>query len=528
MNRAEQNALYQQTNIGILGIRRSEIQYYVNLNVAFGTQAALVGGFSYSVFSQTPLNYDLLYVEYFADVYWIMSTITIALSVHVIISTMMLQVLGPGLALYGPVGSMVNAAEGLKIEQKQIIYAFTWMMVLFAVSTIISFWVVMSYYSAAGSSVAFLVAARYWYYYSERIYLRFYWDAEKEKWNEDTGGRQVSIVSEHDDMGYHPPIPKVRSIGGPVENGKSSVASNLITQENIGKMNENDSRSSKKNKFFHRKRLKLFSSFPFHKGKKSEVNSEELNNVVANPVLTNTKESDNSLKTHHRVSSKTHVPVESLPIPYQPENDKNPYAIEGYLSRHGTSSLSNSGNEKWERCYCGLTPKGNLFFYKNRQHFYNNPKDPLNNRPLYLFDFFIVIHVEVNNRTSETSNHGDRHSSSTPPSPRNSFFGVEGKQKFVFEIMLFPQDSDEASQTVITHNHDKNPRDSFLDSYYRGTASSYRGSEVRPSGVHGSRTSFNEQDRLSRKRWLLRFDTEEELHGWEEVMRRIAPSCFKT
>ncbi len=45
MNRANQAALYQATNQGLLSIRQSELNYYVNLNVAFGTQAALIGGF---------------------------------------------------------------------------------------------------------------------------------------------------------------------------------------------------------------------------------------------------------------------------------------------------------------------------------------------------------------------------------------------------------------------------------------------------------------------------------------------------
>lgn len=104
MNRANQHALFQQTNIGLLGIRQAELNYYINLNIAFGTQAAMIGGFTYSVFTQNQFNEDYEYAELFQDIYWVTSSGTIAASVHVIITTMLLQVLGPGLALHGPIG----------------------------------------------------------------------------------------------------------------------------------------------------------------------------------------------------------------------------------------------------------------------------------------------------------------------------------------------------------------------------------------------------------------------------------------
>ncbi len=188
MNRANQQALFQATNQGLLGIRQQEINYYLNLNLAFGTQAALIGGFTYGVFTQNQKNDENDYAEIMEDIYWILSAATIAASVHVIINTMLLQVLGPGLALHGPVGSIVRATEGMKIEQKQIVTSFIVMMLLFAISTTLSFWVVMNFESAVGSTVVFVIAARYWYYYTERIYLRFYWDPAQNAWDDRSDG----------------------------------------------------------------------------------------------------------------------------------------------------------------------------------------------------------------------------------------------------------------------------------------------------------------------------------------------------
>lgn len=52
MNKANQEALLHATNIGLIDIRQSEINYYTHLYSSFGTQAALIGGFTYSVFTQ--------------------------------------------------------------------------------------------------------------------------------------------------------------------------------------------------------------------------------------------------------------------------------------------------------------------------------------------------------------------------------------------------------------------------------------------------------------------------------------------
>lgn len=187
MNQANQKALCQQTNQGLLGIRQAEIDYYLTLNSAFGTQAALIGGFTYGNFAQETTFEDVTYKQiqgYLGDASWILAAVTIACAVHVIISTMLIQVLGPGLALHGPIGSIIRATEGMRAEQKQIIISYICMMIAFTLSTTLSFWVVMSFNAALGSTIVFVIAARYWYMYTERIYLRFYWDQKASVWKE--------------------------------------------------------------------------------------------------------------------------------------------------------------------------------------------------------------------------------------------------------------------------------------------------------------------------------------------------------
>ncbi len=176
MYKANQEALFQATNQGLINIRQSEINYYLNVNSAIGTQAALIGGFTYGIFTQNTVNTANYWATPCQTVYFIVTATTIAAAVHVIINTMLLQVLGPGLALNGPIGSMARATEGMQKEQTQVVWSFTLMIVCFATSTVLSFWVVMDLIASILSTVIFLVAARFWVVYSKRVYLRFYYN----------------------------------------------------------------------------------------------------------------------------------------------------------------------------------------------------------------------------------------------------------------------------------------------------------------------------------------------------------------
>jgi hypothetical protein len=83
----------------------------MTVNNTIGTQAALIGGFTYSVFTQSQVNDENSYGVHVNSAYYVVSAVTVAAAIHVIIVTMLLQVLGPGLALNGPVGSIARAAE---------------------------------------------------------------------------------------------------------------------------------------------------------------------------------------------------------------------------------------------------------------------------------------------------------------------------------------------------------------------------------------------------------------------------------
>ena len=90
---------------------------------------------------------------------------------------MFLTVYGPGLALRGPLGSMLKAVEGMKIEQDTMLKCYVCLIGSFALSILASFFLVMTPKAAYISTSFFALQAYGWYHYTLRIYNRFKFDA---------------------------------------------------------------------------------------------------------------------------------------------------------------------------------------------------------------------------------------------------------------------------------------------------------------------------------------------------------------
>ena len=98
MLKAEQNTLLQRTNQSIIDIRQLQIQYYSEIYVALGTQAALIAGFANFVLPAVQPFYSFNGYDLFA----MCSAISQLFAIHVILSGMFLNILGRGMALNGP------------------------------------------------------------------------------------------------------------------------------------------------------------------------------------------------------------------------------------------------------------------------------------------------------------------------------------------------------------------------------------------------------------------------------------------
>lgn len=117
---ADKAALENRTKVRLLAIRERELVLYTQNCRAVGTVAALMAGIAYAAIIYTKM-------EYYQDSSWLIQTfytlsltVCMSLSLSTVMSTTAISMLGPGLALRGPDGSMHSAVDGILIEFKSI------------------------------------------------------------------------------------------------------------------------------------------------------------------------------------------------------------------------------------------------------------------------------------------------------------------------------------------------------------------------------------------------------------------------
>ena len=339
MNRANQQALFQQTNQAVLDIRQLEIDYYTSLYGVVGTQATLVGGFAYSIVTQNN-NTENAYLDVFLYIYFIFAALTLAASLHVLLCTMLLQVYGPGLAINGPLGSMVRATEGMRSEQGQVIGGFFVMIASFILSTLACFWCVMTTNQAIISTVCFCIIIRQSWFYCERIYLRFYWDPNETKWNDGDIDQEMEFDDE-------PRIP-----------GNANENPTLSQLAGVSELR------------YKKKKLRFGIFGKKDTSDKETVNSAHTANTAGTAISADAKGVDLGSLTNSLVS------------------------MEGYFTSRGRSEQQVIlDHKRWVRQYFVLFRTGEFYVYKSRQKFREDPKSPVYSRPLRLTDF----HVKVDN-----------------------------------------------------------------------------------------------------------------------------------
>ncbi len=186
MNQANQKQVIQEANMNLVQIRQYELEYFSTFFSNFGTQSALMIGFIAGSLSQVPGTDNPTNAPYFfVMLYWLTSAGCMATGMHALVCSVFLQVFGQGLALRGPVGSMVRAVEGMVSEQEHIFYAFVWTIFFFGLQAIGMYWLMMDSTSAVVCTILTAIAMIYWYRYSLRVYNRFSWSSMKVDWNED-------------------------------------------------------------------------------------------------------------------------------------------------------------------------------------------------------------------------------------------------------------------------------------------------------------------------------------------------------
>jgi len=148
----------------------------------------VLAGIICGTISQTPgldtptrCNYAWVFI------YFVTSAISVVATIHVLLCSVFINVFGQGIALRGPLGSMVKAVDGMVFEQQQILTSFIVGIVFFVLQEVGMFFIVMDQPFAILCSLIVLAGMGITYHYTLRIYNRFNWDATIDHWKSGEG-----------------------------------------------------------------------------------------------------------------------------------------------------------------------------------------------------------------------------------------------------------------------------------------------------------------------------------------------------
>ena len=133
--------------VNLLAIREKELNYYTQNCQAVGTQAALLAGFAYSGLTQVAIPHDRAYALRIA--YLLVTTTAMCFELIAVLNTTLLSMMGPGLALRGPDGSMHPAVDGMMTEYRTAYYCFVLGLVFFHFSAALFSWLIYVHWSVS-------------------------------------------------------------------------------------------------------------------------------------------------------------------------------------------------------------------------------------------------------------------------------------------------------------------------------------------------------------------------------------------
>ena len=151
---ADKNALRTNLKVNLLRIRERELNFYTNNCLSISTQAALLAGFAWYGLTEVPFMKEASTVV--ETIYLVVTTCIMGLEMLTVVNATLCAILGPGLALRGPDGSMHKAVDGMMTHYRFTFMCFALGLLCFQVSALLYSWMQFSW----GAPPAQLRAAR--------------------------------------------------------------------------------------------------------------------------------------------------------------------------------------------------------------------------------------------------------------------------------------------------------------------------------------------------------------------------------
>jgi len=165
---ADKNALRTQLKVNMLKIRERELNYYTNNCLAISTSSALLAGFAWYGLTEVPFDSNADATVQTA--YLVVTTLIMGLELLTVVNATLCAILGPGLALRGPDGSMHNAVQGMVTHYRFTLACFTVGLICFMISALLYAWMQFDWTLALPMTLLIF----YFLYILQRYYLRIY------------------------------------------------------------------------------------------------------------------------------------------------------------------------------------------------------------------------------------------------------------------------------------------------------------------------------------------------------------------
>lgn len=198
MIKAEQNKVFQDTNLSLIDIRKREIDYFTSFFSIFSTQCFLLTTYLAIAVSQRPpdavpadgvcgVDCPLYVLIPFA----VFQASSIASNGLIILISTFVVVFGNWLAIHGREGAMIHAINGMIAEQNKVVRLFLLAVFCYQAQIFCTFFVLMDQ-TFAWVCGGILISFAIWTYRSVvRIYNTFKWDEVEAGWNYDELKRRM-------------------------------------------------------------------------------------------------------------------------------------------------------------------------------------------------------------------------------------------------------------------------------------------------------------------------------------------------
>ena len=168
---ADKNALRTQLKVQMLRIRERELLFYTNNCLSISTSAALLAGFAWYGLTEVPFDEGADVVT--QTCYLVVTTLIMGLELLTVVNATLCAILGPGLALRGPDGSMHTAVNGMHTHYRFTLACFTGGLVCFMISALLYAWMQFDVTLAVPVTLLITYFLSSIYRYTIRIMRRF-------------------------------------------------------------------------------------------------------------------------------------------------------------------------------------------------------------------------------------------------------------------------------------------------------------------------------------------------------------------